>query len=144
MSKRTALLVTGSRDWTDYAPIRERLALYPTGTILIHGDCGRIVEHGSGGYENARVYGADWIAEEVGNARKFKLWPLPYFADLGKAGGPRRNQAMIDVLVSLARAGFEPFAEAFPIDRSPGTRGCIRMIEKAPVSIRLHVTEGSL
>jgi hypothetical protein len=143
MTKRTALLVTGSRDWTDYAPIKDRLSRYPEGTILIHGNCGRLGAGTEGKFLRPFV-GADWIAQEVGIPLGFDSWRLPYFADLGKAGGPRRNQAMVDVLVALVRSGFEGFAEAFPIDRSPGTRGCIRLIERAPVSIKLHVTEGIL
>lgn len=125
---RTALLVTGSRNWTDYAPIRARLALYPAGTILIHGDCGALLPE----KERASYYdwhkGADKIAEDIGRERHFNIWPLPYFADLGKRGGPARNDAMFRVLLALKGAGFACSVEAFPIGKSVGTRGMLRIV----------------
>lgn len=113
MSDRTAVLVTGSRDWTEYKPIRDRLSLYPPGTILLHG----------------AATGADTIADDIGRARQFNNWALPYFADLGKRGGPERNDTMGDVLEVLWRRGFRCSVEGFPIGRSPGTRGCLFSIQ---------------
>jgi hypothetical protein len=131
MSERVAVLVTGSRDWTDYGPIATRLDLYPAGTILINGDCGSYVLDASGQwiidpkFGGYLFKGADWIASKMGSRRKHRPWPLPYFSDLGKAGGPVRNDTMGDVLEVLWRRGFRCAVEGFPIGRSPGTRGCL-------------------
>ncbi len=111
--KRTAVLVTGSRDWSDYEPIRRRLKLYPPRTILLNGN----------------ALGADSVAHNIGLALDFNPWPLPYFADLGKRGGPARNEAMFRVLLALKDAGFACSVEAFPIGRSPGTRGMLRIVQ---------------
>jgi hypothetical protein len=131
MSERVAVIVTGSRDWTDYAPIAGRLDIYPAGTILLNGDCGSYVIDASGQwipdakYGGYLLKGADWIASKMGSRRKHRSWPLPYFSDLGKAGGPVRNDTLIDVLEVLWRRGFRCAVEGFPIGRSSGTRGCL-------------------
>lgn len=122
---RRAVLVTGSRDWVDYAPIESRLALYPSGTILIHGDCGKPVRRDG---ETAKWQGADKIAGYVGSRLGHIVWRLPYFDDLGKRGGPARNDAMFRVLLALKDAGHAVFVEAFPIGKSPGTRGMLRIV----------------
>lgn len=126
MPDRTAVLVTGSRSWTDHEPIRKRLALYPMGTILIHGDCGHLGERPTAP-ERRPIIGADWVAAHV--AHGFIVWPLPYFADLGKRGGPARNAAMFQVLLALKEAGHRCFVEAFPIGKSVGTRGMLRIVQ---------------
>lgn len=125
MADRTAVLVTGSRDWADAAAIRDRLRLYPAGTILLHGDCGRL------GWHDGRraIIGADWIARDIARPGEFICWPLPYFEDLGRRGGPARNQALFDVLLTLRAAGFQCFVEAFPLGKSPGTRGMLRIVK---------------
>lgn len=129
MTERTAVLVTGSRDWSDYGPIRERLSLYPEGTILLHGDCGRLAPASRGfGSGVRRFVGADKIAHDIGHGR-FNCWPLPYFDDLGKAGGPKRNECLFRVLLALKESGFASFVEAFPLGASPGTRGMIRIVK---------------
>lgn len=149
---RTAVLVTGSREWTDYAPIRERLRLYPEGTVLLHGDCGRLAPAARGFGSGARLFvGADKIAAGLGAGYLgFNVWPLPYFEDLGKAGGPRRNEGLVGVLAALWRVGFRSYVEAFPKGASPGTRGCIRIAERVGESLAagsnvftITVTEGS-
>jgi hypothetical protein len=134
VAERTAVLVTGSRDWTDYGPIRERLALYPQGSILLHGNCGETVYKSDGfpelDWRRAPLQkGADKIAHSVGLGLGFYRWQLPYFADLGKRGGPARNECMFRILVALASAGHACFVEAFPIGESPGTRGMLRIVK---------------
>ncbi len=114
MADRTAILVTGSREFPESRAhiIRDRLARYPRGSILLHG--------------NAR--GADTWAANAGNSLGFLEWPLSYFGDLGARGGHARNYCMYRVLVTLIEAGFKPFVEAFPIGASPGTRGMLRIV----------------
>lgn len=154
MSKRTAVLVTGSRDWTEYGPIKKRLALYPEGSILIHGDCGRYVDSEDVAITNMVTIGADKIAGCIGRSLHFNEWPLPYFGDLGKRGGPARNKCMFDVLRALKEGGHECFVEAFPIGRSVGTRGMLSIVKSYNdaahygngqlhhTPIPVHVTEG--
>jgi hypothetical protein len=36
---------------------------------------------------------------------------------------------MFDVLLALKEAGFACFVEAFPIGKSPGTRGMLRIVQ---------------
>lgn len=144
--RRTALLVTGSREWRNYEPIKTRLALYPEGTILLHGDCGHLEKGDGDGLSLGRWVGADKIAGCVAGGR-FNVWPLPYFSDLKKAGGHARNGCLVNLLVALARAGFQCSVEAFPIGVSPGTRGCITKAEAAatllmPTPLIIRVTEG--
>lgn len=128
MAKRTAVLVTGSRDWTDYDAIRNRLALYPGGAILLHGDCGK-PEHYDFMGEVLAWRGADKIAADIAQLGRFIVWPLPYFADLKKRGGPARNEAMWRVLLTLRDAGFDCYVEAFPMG-GPGTRDMLRRVKE--------------
>jgi hypothetical protein len=99
-------------------------------TILLHGNCGHF-EDDPKSLTGQRTVGADWIAEEFAAPHVFNwnVWPLPYFADLGARGGPARNDAMFRVLLALKDAGFACFVEAFPIGKSPGTRGMLRIVE---------------
>ena len=144
---RTAVLVTGSREWRDYAPIKERLDGYPIGTILLHGDCGRFVDRNDLGQRIRPYYiGADKIAADLGR-HKFNVWPLPYFSDLKKQGGHARNGCLVNLLVTLARSGFACSVEAFPWGPSTGTRGCIEKAKSAavltcPQPLIIRVTEG--
>ncbi len=155
---RTAILVSGSRDWTDYDAIDARLKLYhpskKTDTvILIHGDCGKYRKDDNGDWLRAGgdpmgevlIQGADWIAAKLGARRGFRNHPYPYFDDWQKLGGPKRNECMFDVLVMLAKHGFAPCFEAFPMGGT-GTAGMIRIVERyngndrRSVPIPIHVT----
>lgn len=137
MTDRTALLVTGSRAWRDWSVIRQRLSIYPRGTILLHG----------------AARGADTIADRIGLSLGFNVWPLPYFGDLKRAGGHKRNHCLVELLGDLYFAGFRCYVEAFPIGDSPGTRGCLTFVERKIASVRqepnevvftVHVEEGRL
>lgn len=110
------ILVTGSRDWTDAARIREefeQLAANHSNIEMCHGGAG----------------GADALA-----AREAYLlgWPIKVFpADwrhLGKRAGVVRNQQMLDE--------FRPdLVLAFPLPQSIGTIDMMRRAEKAGVPI---------
>ncbi len=111
--KRTAVLVTGSRDWTDWSVIANRLKRYPKGTILIHG--------------GAR--GADTMAGCIAAAMGFVVHVYPYFSDLEHDGGKERNSCMLDALLNLKRYGFDCYVEAFPTASSRGTRNMIKLVK---------------
>jgi hypothetical protein len=141
MTDRTAVLVTGSRDWRDYGSIDRRLSIYPAGTILLHGACGKWLT------DHLCWVGADMIADDLAPSSWMK-WPLPYFADQGKSGGPKRNSCLVNLLSVLDRSGFACAVEAFPIGHSPGTRGCIEMAKAHAATtfsqpLVITITEGT-
>lgn len=74
------VLVTGSRDWSDYETIRAALAAYDIpDAILVVGDCptGADIIARQLWYFRQEVFAADW-------------------KQYGRAAGPIRNQAMVD------------------------------------------------
>lgn len=115
------ILVTGSRLWTARNVIADALtkAIGDYGQHLIHDD---------------PVLGPRLDAD-IGRSWRFQLESHPAdWGMYGRAAGHRRNAEMValgaDVLL------------AFPIGRSPGTRGCVALAEKAGIPI--HVYEGSI
>jgi hypothetical protein len=123
--KRTALLITASREWTDRARMFERLKRYPKGTILIHG--------------GAR--GGDLMAASIGRQLGFIIHEYPYFGDLENAGGHARNRCMFAVLLTQQQHGFDCYVEAFPKGKSSGTRGMISHV-KTNNKVPIEETEG--
>lgn len=111
-----AILVTGSRDWTDRIAIMEKLdSLWKDGerTILIHGDC----------------RGADRIAGSIADGiRNWSVVPMPaQWKTVGQMAGPFRNRHMLDVLMALKLCGYDCLVLAFPLPGSKGTRHMIRI-----------------
>lgn len=123
------ILVTGSRNWTDRDAIAralfDALAAYAREAIrempvLVHG--------------GAR--GADTIADQVWRERM--LWaeladPEIHRADwerYGRRAGMVRNAEMVNAGATVCLA--------FPLGDSPGTRGCIRLAEKAGIPVVVH------
>jgi hypothetical protein len=131
-ASRVAVLVTGTRSNSANArhhveaSIASVQQMHPDAEfgVLIHGAC---------------ETGVDAYAHEVGSLAGWYVWPLPYFGDLGKAGGPKRNLVMAAMLAGLKAAGFTCYALAFPDDESRGTRHCIRACEEAGFAV--DVTE---
>ena len=121
---KTAVLVTGSRDWHDHKKIRTALYEHPVGTLVIHGDAG----------------GADSIARNVAEARGMPIAHVPYFKGLGRAGGPVRNSVMLDIILGLQGRGYEVRYEAFhpDISKSKGTKDMVTKCDKAGMLGRVH------
>jgi hypothetical protein len=131
---RLAVLVTGSRGWTDTESIRERLRTYqtvtggkfvPYGSVLIHG--------GASGADviaddAARFQGGGWLIERTS-----------YFDWLDKRGGHVRNAMMLDKLKVYQKYGYICSVEAFSLG-TPGTEGMIKIATKAGFAV--HVTTG--
>ncbi|MGW8702883.1 DUF2493 domain-containing protein [Streptomyces eurythermus] len=114
------ILVTGSRTWADAGAVQTALARaaesVPAGRelVVVHGDCPR---------------GADAMAD---------LWARQYGAAIerhpadwqrhGKAAGPRRNSAMVDLGADLVLA--------FIRDGSRGATHCALLAEQAGIPVR--------
>lgn len=122
----TVVLVTGSRNWKDYAAVRNRLASHGTGCTLIEGEC--------------RIGGADIFARDWACSVGWTVVPVPYFDWLGARGGPERNRVMVHVAKRYRELGHRVCGEAFPIGESRGTRGCIELMKFALIPV--NVTEG--
>ena len=124
--KPRRVLVTGSRDWTDPAPIYralyyQRMIAGERGLIIVHGDC---------------ATGADAIADRWGRqfypgTTTLERYPADWKRH-GKGAGPMRNQVMVNLGADVCLA--------FPFPDSRGTRDCMRRAEEA--GIRVEVFEG--
>lgn len=118
------ILVTGSRQCTEEqaAVVREHLrgALLSRRppAVVVHGQCP------SGGVDLVAHRFAEWFLGAE---------PEPHPADwkaLGRAAGPRRNQAMVDLGASVCLA--------FPAKGSRGTWDCIRKAADAGIPVRIY------
>lgn len=134
-----AILVTGSRQWTDVNAIFDRLDIIAHGVysgydgwgLLIHGD----------------AKGADAIAHQWGLTRDWNIIRMPADWSNGRGAGHIRNHHMVELLLLLWRSGYDVNVEGFPQGRSAGTRGCLKIaqIEFGKVGLSqelIHVTEG--
>lgn len=115
------VLVTGSRDWTDIDEIRDALdahllALNEVGGyfVLVHGD----------------AKGADQIAHEWALDSGVEIERHPYWSKYGLAGGPMRNQHMVNRGADLVLA--------FIKNESRGATGCVEMARKAGLNVEVH------
>ncbi len=138
------VLGCGSRHWRNVGAIRERLDRYPRGTLVIHGD--------QASWDNARHCwcGADYLIDQVARELGFDILPVPYFSELGRAGGPQRNAFMLRLLTTfrdgapLPTSGarkhlYSCFVEAFDM----GGRGTADMLRRARAAgFDPHVTQG--
>lgn len=119
-----AVLVTGSRAWTDRAMIWDDLsaevALARGGRIyVLHGDCP------TGADSAAKL----WLMGH-GNGVRIVGFPLAAPWDhLGKSAGPKRNAALVDVLGALRRMGAVTRCIAYPTRPRGGTRDCMARAE---------------
>lgn len=122
------LLITGSREWTDRKAIRDVLARFPAGTVLIHGAC----------------RGADKIAAGVGNQLGFDVRPYPAdWERFGNAAGPIRNQEMID---KECLDGDEiDICIAFhdDLENSKGTKDMIEKADNAGINTRRYYSRAA-
>lgn len=113
------ILVTGSRDWVDesviYDALLEAVENVSEDVVLVSGAC---------------PTGADRIAEMFAESQG---WTVErHFADWethGRKAGPIRNSQMV-------RKGAD-IVIAFPLGESRGTRGCVKMAEKARLEIKI-------
>jgi hypothetical protein len=119
------ILVTGSRDWTNWAAIERELRRFPAGTILVHG----------------AARGADSIADEIGYRLGFVIrsYPVPdeEWTRLGPKAGPMRNSKMLreehpdhdGIMIS------EGLAFTLDLERSRGTRDMVGKLRGANIPV---------
>lgn len=122
MAKR--ILVTGSRDWTDRAAIHA--ALWTAWADLGGNEASIALMHG------ACPTGADAIAEELWQTYAPTQPIIRFHPDWsrGRRAGPERNYRMVSHGADLCLA--------FPLGESRGTRGCLKMAERAGIEVRVY------
>lgn len=108
------LLVTGSRDYSDWRKVERVLALFaPSAPVLVHGG----------------APGLDTLAAAIWTRWGGDVLAVPaQWAKLGKRAGPIRNQLMVDLGGYIA-------CLAFPLADSVGTRDCMRRADKAGILV---------
>lgn len=129
MMKTRAILVTGSRDFTDKALLEHALrdvcaGASPRTSVLIHGD----------------ARGADAMAAEYASNNwgvRPVAMPAPW-RELGRAAGSARNTQMISVLRALQFCGYECHVLAFPMPDSVGTWDCVRKARGAGFEVTVY------
>jgi hypothetical protein len=142
------LMITGSREMPYEQEVRNALSLWwgeqeDDNIALIHGNC-----PDPAGYGISKLRSVDQVGANFALAAKWKL--LPVNAEWDKcddscyhgrrvdsrgrnycpAAGPRRNKKMVDML--------DPERDtviAFPYGKSAGTRGAIKLAEKAGFTV---------
>lgn len=82
------VLICGSRDWDDYAPIRQRVADLPPGTVIVQGG----------------APGADRLAKRAAQEHGFHCAEVQPMWKLGKYAGMWRNRAMLNLKPDLVIA----------------------------------------
>lgn len=111
------VLVCGSRCWTDYDAIYNRLAELPRNALIIHG----------------AARGADSHAALAASRLKLDQTPVPADWSKGKRGGLERNLRMLDLEPELVLAFWDG-----------GSRGTMHTVREAhkrgiPVEIIRHL-----
>lgn len=129
---RLAVLVTGSRDWSDRAAVEAALRAVldearPTEAVLLHGE----------------AQGADAHADHFARVSRWTVLPMPApWRTLGRAAGPARNTQMVTVLRALKHSGYQCRVLAFPMERSVGTWDCVRKARGAGFNVQVFGLEG--
>jgi hypothetical protein len=120
--EKVAVVVTGSRFWTDVESIRRALEALPPHSIVIHG--------GS--------RGADTIAARIARSLGHDIEKFPASWALGPKAGPLRNARMINRLDELRADGYRCFVLAFPHPTSTGTPDCMSKARRAGFRVLNH------
>lgn len=123
-----AAIFTGSREWTWRGPVRRVMVRAQLDVVIVGG-----------------ARGLDAIAEEV--AREIgvpTIVTIPaQWKQHGRSAGPRRNRAMLNVLLGLhEKSGASVEVHAFPLPSSRGTLDMIRVAQAAGVDVVVHRPTG--
>lgn len=136
MAEPFRLLVTGSRDWSDYDVVRAEIGQVVTERLAETGDpfTRIIVVHGG-------AKGADLLAAKA--AREFRLGQEPHPADwqkFGRRGGYVRNELMVSLGADLCLVFATHCARAACQGRAPhithGTAHCSGLAREAGIPLR--------
>lgn len=126
------ILVTGSREWTDWRPIYRALnhlySLVQGATdqpmLVVHGDARGADRHARNWVEQAR--GLHYLVDQEPHAVTPRQWTLQ-----GKAAGNIRNQLMVNLGARLC--------VAFSRNNSRGTANCADLARQAGIPVWWHV-----
>lgn len=111
------ILITGSREWTDWNALNNVLSEYlnESDLVIVHGDC---------------PTGADWMAKRWCKFKGVLEEPHPAnWKQFGKQAGPIRNQEMVDLDADKC--------VAFPLPQSRGTFDCMNKARRAGIPVRV-------
>lgn len=123
MTAPTVILVTGTRNLTDLEPVRHALAPYEYPVLLMHG----------------AARGLDTLAGLYATQRGWGCLPMPaQWARDGRTAGPKRNRAMLNVVIALENCGYRAVCRAFPGPRSRGTWDMVRRARAAGLEVHVH------
>ena len=110
------VVVTGSRHWTDYKKMSNRLMLLPQGTLIVEGG----------------APGADLMARNFALKRCWPFLEIPAdWVKFGKPAGPRRNRQMLSLKPDLVLAFHED------ISSSKGTKDCMDEAVRRQIPVEL-------
>lgn len=124
------VLLTGSRDWVDQflidlaldsAYVEWRKTATDTDTfIVVHGNAA-----------GADALGRQWAVNMKGIDHRVDHESHPaQWEKYGKAAGHKRNAEMVDLGADKCIA--------FPLGKSPGTRGCMRLAKAAQIPVKQY------
>lgn len=125
------VIVTGSRDWPDQAAVWTALDdAYENRGIL-----DRIFMVVHGGAKGADRMAMAWVRGKRRDGELniyHEMHPVEWRqgGKFVKAAGHQRNQRMVDAGADMALA--------FIRNNSPGATGCLRMVERAGIPVRIH------
>lgn len=119
----TKILVTGDRNWDDYATIEMTLSrFHEDGSVLVI----------TGG-----AHGADIMADTAAKALGYENHvEQAQWQRYGKAAGPVRNEVMLDMKPDLVIAFHND------LEKSKGTRHCLQEAKKRGIDWEHHSTDG--
>jgi len=111
------VLVTGTREWTDPAPIERELSRLAPGSVVIHG--------------NAR--GVDRLAGRVAEALGLGVIACPAeWGKYGKGAGLVRNRTMLEEYAPDLVLAFHP-----ALEQAKGTKHMVELALEAGVPVRV-------
>lgn len=125
------IIVSGGRDFLDWAAVYRELVRYPEGTVLVHGACrrGHSHRHGEDCPPDCPAWrSADRIADRLGRALGFEVISVQAnWGEHGNAAGPIRNTVMVKIHADAERA--------IVFDGGPGTRDFTRKAIAAHIPV---------
>lgn len=125
-AERPKVIVSGSRTFTDYALLKDKLDFYLgrlTDPIIMHGG----------------AKGADRLAGRWAEWYWYGQWIYHADWDLyGKSAGPKRNEQMVEAALATNCGRFKkPALIAFHKGNSPGTKHCIAYAKKRGLVVKV-------